>query len=682
MADTQFSVGLKDGVSGPAKSAGDAVQALGDKWAKFGRNAKGQFLPGGGAFEKNLSFLDRLKTIGKGELKGIDGSSISSKVIGAGIASLADKSSGIKAITDKLATAGLGFEQLGGAASAAGSVIAGGFSAAIMGGVVAIGALVAGLGALAIGLGTAAVKFTQFFLEAGKFRETSLMTMEVMLKDATKAKEVYAQAVKFAAATPFETKEVVTMFQKLLTSGFKENELNRVATAVGDAAASTGRGQEAIDSIVRAMSQVRSKGKLQQEEMNQLTETGAVSQMAVFAEIAKSMNVKPEEVAKLVESGKVKSDVAIEAMLKAIESTRGGMMAKQEKTLAGQLSTLRGRPFELFNAAFEGAGAKAFYETVKQIVTTLQKAFDPESATGKGIVSFIDQFAAGLNVIAKLVLAFAQGFAKGFDSTKPRDTADAMASLASLDLAQLVTDMASLGESFGSITAGIASLRKEASAALVWIVQMEKKYPMLRAAIDAVVMVTLSFVIALGLLSAVFLALGAAIMFVSTLFMKLPSMVLEAMIAVGQAIAGTSWFQFGVDLVMGLINGILSKIPDAASAASQLANTLASTLKGPPLSFGSPSKLTTKFGGWTAEGLVDGMEGGKAEVAGSAASMASSVASGTLGGLSGAGGGGGGIRVESLVINANGSAAEDIKNAVLEAFEQLAIEMGAMPRTA
>jgi hypothetical protein len=260
-----------------------------------------------------------------------------------------------------------------------------------------------------------------------------------------------------------------------------------------------------------------------------------------------------------------------------------------------------------------------------------------------------------------------------------------MEALSNIDWKGIGETIGSVGESIGTVTKEMLRLQLMVVTAIGVMAQYQTtltviKYTLLAVAFAlgwiAAILVIIGALLALGAFS-IFMALGGWILVALAALMAFGAY----LYSLTDEIEAMDWVGTGGNLVQGLINGITAKIPDAVAAVTLLGASLATALAG-VLQLGSPSKLTEKFGGWTADGLVNGMEGGKAEVAGSAASMASSVASGTLGGLSGAGGGGGGIRVESLVINANGSAAEDIKNAVLEAFEQLAIEMGAMPRTA
>lgn len=74
-------------------------------------------------------------------------------------------------------------------------------------------------------------------------------------------------------------------------------------------------------------------------------------------------------------------------------------------------------------------------------------------------------------------------------------------------------------------------------------------------------------------------------------------------------VSGTTsnWYSAGVNLGQGLVNGILSKLGDVQNAAAQLANAAASALAA-AAQIRSPSRVTTRLGGFFGQGFVNGID--------------------------------------------------------------------------
>jgi tape measure domain-containing protein len=108
-------------------------------------------------------------------------------------------------------------------------------------------------------------------------------------------------------------------------------------TAVGDAVAGLGGGQEMIDGVTRALGQMKAKGKVSAEEMNQLAERGIPG----WQMLADKMGLTTAEAMKLSEKGLIPADQAIQALTGGMEKKFGGMMDKQSKTMMGLFSTLK-----------------------------------------------------------------------------------------------------------------------------------------------------------------------------------------------------------------------------------------------------------------------------------------------------------------------------------------------------
>lgn len=136
----------------------------------------------------------------------------------------------------------------------------------------------------------------------------------------------------FARTTPYKTSNVIGQTQKMLAMGWDPNRLISDMTIIGDAAAATGKGDEGLERIVLALAQIKSKGKLSTEELNQLAEAG----IGAKAYIAEGLGYGSDDagmakMAKDLEGGKVGGNAAVEMLLAGMQRDYAGMMESISK---------------------------------------------------------------------------------------------------------------------------------------------------------------------------------------------------------------------------------------------------------------------------------------------------------------------------------------------------------------
>ena len=206
-----------------------------------------------------------------------------------------------------------------------------------------MGLAATGVSAFAIVLGGLAVTAVGMGLRTASSMEQAQIGFTTMLGSGTKAKAFLAQLQKFAAATPFEFPDLVRASQRLLAMGINAKNVVPYMTAIGDAVAGLGGGPELIDQVTTAIGQMSAKGKIQSDELLQLTEAG----IPALKILASAYGVSAGKMQEMVTQGKVLSDDALPKLIKGLETGTkttqgfGGMMAKQSTTMAGLWSTLK-----------------------------------------------------------------------------------------------------------------------------------------------------------------------------------------------------------------------------------------------------------------------------------------------------------------------------------------------------
>ena len=202
------------------------------------------------------------------------------------------------------------------------------------------GTVAKGMATLGVAVGaTMAATATAVTVAGFKFNNLSQqgqIAFETMLGSADKAKKFLGELQTFAAKTPFEYASLMQASQKMLAMGFKENDILPTLTAIGDAVAGLGGGQEKIDRVTIALGQMKAKGKTSSEEMMQLTEAG----IPAWDMLAKKIGVSIPEAMKKVTAGSVDADTAIAAVVAGMNDRFGGMMEKQATTFGGLWSTI------------------------------------------------------------------------------------------------------------------------------------------------------------------------------------------------------------------------------------------------------------------------------------------------------------------------------------------------------
>lgn len=151
--------------------------------------------------------------------------------------------------------------------------------------------------------------------------EKSRISFGVIMKDADGAKAHLEELAKFAEQTPFEFADVITGSRRLQAMGYTAQEVIPALRDIGDAAAAMGGDADVFSGIVTALGQMKTKGRLAAEEMNQLAERGIPAWRILSEETGKTI----EQLRKLSERGKLSGSVAADLIQQGLRRNYGGM---------------------------------------------------------------------------------------------------------------------------------------------------------------------------------------------------------------------------------------------------------------------------------------------------------------------------------------------------------------------
>lgn len=193
--------------------------------------------------------------------------------------------------------------------------------------------------------------------------EQSQIAFETMLGSADKARQMLQDITKFAKETPFELPEIVEASKKLMAYGVVQEEVIPKMKMLGDIAAGVGR--DRLPYLILAFGQIKAKGKLAGQELNQLSEAGVplrqilvdlankgegvFSSFSKTSDITKALgkstsNAKLEwsDLEKAMEKGLITYDM-VDQSLKTLTDDGGrfhNLMIRQSTTLGGLISNL------------------------------------------------------------------------------------------------------------------------------------------------------------------------------------------------------------------------------------------------------------------------------------------------------------------------------------------------------
>lgn len=149
------------------------------------------------------------------------------------------------------------------------------------------------------------------------------------------------QIDEFAKATPFKTSGVISNVQKMMAYGWDVDRVIDDMETIGDAAAATGKGDEGLESIVYALSEIRSKGKLSTQELNQLAGAGIKAKQYLAQGLGYGTDdAGLKKLAEDLEDGAIGANQAIDLILQGMKEFDGMMDRTANETVEGLKSQI------------------------------------------------------------------------------------------------------------------------------------------------------------------------------------------------------------------------------------------------------------------------------------------------------------------------------------------------------
>ena len=174
----------------------------------------------------------------------------------------------------------------------------------------------------------------QSLREFARFEQIQI-GLETLIGSATEANQVLTELEDFASRTPFRLPGLAENVRLLSAMGFETEELVDTVKILSDTTAAFGESEATMQRIARALGQMRARGRLATEEMNQLVEVGVNG----FQALADATGRSIAEVRDATERGLLSGAVAAEIVLNDLQRRYEGAAARQAQTLEGVWST-------------------------------------------------------------------------------------------------------------------------------------------------------------------------------------------------------------------------------------------------------------------------------------------------------------------------------------------------------
>lgn len=249
----------------------------------------------------------------------------------------------------------------------------------------AIAAIAAAVAAVVSKLASITAAFYAALVAVQAFREATTNAFAKLLGSAKAADAAFQGTLAMASKIGVGVKEALSGVNSLIAKGFKANEAQDLVKAMADLKSVVPDAN--ISNLLLAISQIKSKGVLQMEELQgQIAEAG-LSVSVVLEEIGKKIGKSSADVRKMISAGKVSASQGIAGIMAAIQKTTGKPLGKAAEEAANSLQGLLARAQDLPTALLMAADSSKGMSTVKGALQNVLAAFGPGSKSGDALAA-------------------------------------------------------------------------------------------------------------------------------------------------------------------------------------------------------------------------------------------------------------------------------------------------------
>lgn len=495
----------------------------------------------------------------------------------------------------------------------------------------------------------------QAALASANAYRTMRLNAEALTGSAAAGRAYVETAYAVAHSSALAEERVLEIAKSLQVANLGAGQFKTTLSALSTVASIAG--DEAANKLLELAKKAQASGQLQLGE--DLVGTG-LSQADVYAQLAAKLGVGVDKVDALLKAGKVKAQVGIDALNAAVQTRFGDVAARKMLDFDVQISKAK----DNLSAMFHDVAIEPFLVALQKALSVLDSSTVVGAKLQKILVAMMDGFfeaaTKALPYAELMFLKLVNNALKWYIALRP--AVKKLAELFGLDSGPAQDSLDEMGKSmdkmikFANVIVAVVGTIGIATYIALW--------PWIKTA-EAIYDVTVA-------LADLFVWIG------------------EVNTAMWDAILSWDWAALGGDIVAGIGEGIMAGVDKVVNACKSIAGAARSAFRG-ELKINSPSKVFADDAGSVPEGAVKGIEKGIPDVRAAVSRMIAvpvtfteaQAAAAPRRGATAGGAGGMTIMPGAVVVSIQGGAGDDIeavvRRTVTEAFESLALRMGALP---
>lgn len=571
----------------------------------------------------------------------------------------------------------------GGAAGAAGGGGAWGALAGALAKVAAVAAVVAGA------IAAMGVAFSKAAFQAIAFRESTIGGLAIVLKSVTAAEGVFKTGMSLALRLNLDPQQTIASLHELVSKGFKPEDARIILTAMADLKVISPKAN--VDALILAMSQIKSKGVLQMEELQgQMAEAG-LPIGKVLDQLAKKFGKTQMDIRKMIAAGKISGDEGIFAIVAAIKDLGGGDLGasadKAANSLSGMFNGIKFRAGMIGMKLADAIGDSAAVASVRAAMSSLLEASNPEKSPAmKSLIgAFSSLFAAMFGGMDALGGAGGTAMFQGIIQAIA-DGISMVASVIAFVRPLAMSFLSGFSGGFGvvvTVVRAVVGPMLMMAAAIVKAVSGGAPFADMAKNIGRVIGVVVGvLVVVIGMLYAAALAFSAVVGAMAAFVAFAGTVLVNALDGAIGLLTGLydAAVEVGSNIARGIVDGITAGVGWVTAAVAGMGGAIVAQVKA-TLGIASPSRVMAEMGGHVADGFSVGIDSGRGDVA---ASMRELVGVPSADGKAGGATGGSSANVSITVNVTGGGSGEDIgatvaarvKQELVAFFDVTSAEMG------
>ncbi|HMI85108.1 MAG TPA: tape measure protein [Polyangiaceae bacterium] len=479
--------------------------------------------------------------------------------------------------------------------------------------------------AVGAGLGFIAAKFSRATLAAASFQQNSVFALTELTGSASIAGKEFDDVSNMAVELGLNVQDSVKGFTKLVAAQFSIGQSKEILRMGADLR-TVGASADNVKAAILAITQIKSKGKLQSEELMQLQEANVPGGRIMDA-LQKNLGKSRDEVQALLQGGKIDADTGVQAIMDAIkaktgESTLGEAGKKWADTT---LEGFWGKMTAGFDMGMIDIG-KRILPSLNAIATLASGTLDKLTKSGK------------LQQLGETIVAGFQKFTGWLQSNWPAVESIIVGTIDFIikGVWMVVDVLGFMADNWGTIKTVLQGIGIVLGVVAAGAVLMMAPFLLVGAAIVTIV-AAIAFVIGwvTGKLIPAFVAFGTAVSETVGSIIEPFKNAFDTIAAIFDS-TGTSWTEkflgIGMAIVTGLANGIAAMMTAPVELVWNLGKNIISAFK-TVLGIASPSTVMVEAGIDTVGGVPIGVDKEAAAAIASVTGVATDISDAFTGAL-------------------------------------------------